>query len=195
MAAASFFISSAVLITLSSCVPAWVTHSVAPSAVQATPQGFAAPASTSSSSTVLSSLPAARSRMLARFGVHPPAFELGRRQLVARQQMHGVRVLSVRRHADAAQTRAAVQQTQRLNRVIRRIDHVHDTGHVKAVGPVQGEMIRDHDELAVRGRGGVDRFADHGQPRDFFLRLDIDHGHVVVETIADVQLLALGSDA
>ena len=61
---ASFSSRPAASITLSSCVPAWLTQIVLPSAVVATPQGLAAPRSTSSSSTVLTSFLAAASMML-----------------------------------------------------------------------------------------------------------------------------------
>ena len=59
-------------IRLSSCVPAWVTKIVLPSPLVVTPQGNAAPRSTSSRRIVLSSFRAGASMMLMAFVLTQP---------------------------------------------------------------------------------------------------------------------------
>ncbi len=110
---ASFSITPGASITLSSCVPAWVTQTGLPSAVRATPQGLAAPRSTSSRSTVLTSFFGGRVDDRQGVGVHPAALQLRGRHLVAGEDVDDVDVLAVGRDADPAHARAAVGQPDR----------------------------------------------------------------------------------
>ena len=163
----------------------------------ATPHGLAAPRSTSSSSTVLTSFLLGRVDDRQGVGVHPAAFQLRGRHLVAGEDVGDVGVLAVGRDADARARSCcrwaggsrsvwlvAVSITVTIGR------HVVGVGRDRSAGGWSRTPILPSGVIAAAIGSRI-----AGTRAISFLRRQVDHRHVVVEAVADVEPLAVGADA
>ncbi len=181
-------------ITLTSCVPAWLTQIVLPSAVVVTPQGLAAPRSTSSSKTVLTRVLVLASMMLMALVFIQPRLELRGRHLVVGENVYGIEVSPVRRNADAPHARTAVGQPDRGGLVAGRVDRRDRCRHVVRRRTIQGQMVDHEHRLAVGRDHRRNRLAENRHAGDLLARIQVDHRNVIVEAVADIKPSTVGSD-
>ncbi len=125
-----------------------------------------------------------------RVGVHPAPFQLRGRHLVAGQDLGDVGVRAIGRDADFLHAGTAVGQADLRSLQRAQVDHRHFGRHVVRIGSIDRQQVADESQAAVGRDGDLVRFADRLDTSRLLVGLQVDHRHVVVETVADQQPLA-----
>ena len=180
--------------TDTSCVPACATQSVAPSGEQATPQGLAAPRSTSSRRTVPTSFFSRASKIDSALVFIQP-----RSSCVAGRVLRDKTcVTKTCRPSGAMQNpahaRTAVGKPYANGCQVFGIDGRDPCRRCIAVGGTVRKEVDRKNRLAVGGRGEADGLAGQLDAADFFALRQGENRHVIVETIANEQPRTVGGD-
>ena len=131
----------------------------------------------------------------ARVAVDPTTLDLRRRQMKAREDVSDDSVASIRRNTDFTEQRAAVWQRNFLEHLARGdVDDTHAGRDDINIRPARVDVIDDEKALAIRRNGNGERLTRHSDAPDFLAARESDDAHVVVESVADVERSAIGTE-
>ena len=130
-----------------------------------------------------------------RVGVHPAALELGRRQVVAGEDVRREGVLAVRGDAQVAQAGAPVGQADpRRDPPLGGGDRGDLGRDVVAVGGSDRQQVGHEEQLAVGGQRPRHRLAGRADPRPLAPVGRVHGAHRVIEAIADPERATVRAD-